>query len=74
VNPNLTTYSMADQIERHRINSRPELLKTRRVRPIRPTEKPGGSTRGARPGGLVLSLIGKVQGTLPVRRSPALPQ
>ena len=73
MNPNLTTYSMADQVERHRINSRPELLKTHRVRPEPDVEQPGGTARRARIGSFVSSLIGKVQKASLLRRSPALP-
>jgi hypothetical protein len=73
VNPNLTTYSMADQIERHRVTSRPELPQTHRVRPVQGTEQPSGVAPRARLGGVVLSLIGKVRGAQPLRRSSALP-
>jgi hypothetical protein len=72
VNPNLTIYAMADQIERHRVNSRPELLTTRRVRPVRVIVQPIGPAGRARLGGVVPSLLGKVQSALPLRRSRVL--
>jgi hypothetical protein len=73
MNPNLTTYALADQIERHRISSRPELLKTRRARPEPTIELRRGTARRGWLGGAVLSLIRRAQRALPLRRSPALP-
>jgi hypothetical protein len=72
VNPNLTTYSMADQIERHRIASRPEVLRTRRIRPVRDAEVRSGAGWLSQLGGAALAFAGRVQQVIPLRRQPAV--
>jgi hypothetical protein len=72
VNPNLTTYAIADQIERHRIASRPEVLRTRRIRPVRDAEVRSRVDWFIRLGNAALAFAGRVQRVAPLRRQPAV--
>ena len=71
VNPNLTTYSIADQIERHRIASRPEMLRTPRTRPMSEARVRSDVEWLARLGSAALSLVGRLPQTVSLLRQPA---
>lgn len=74
MDPNLNTYWISNRIERQRFNSRPALLATRRISTKLVIEHRGDTARHARLGGAMVSLLGRVQGALPLRRSPAVPR